>query len=214
MENFGFQNVGVIPLTINTSYLKTEPSRSIIRKTSDSFTNILFVGRVSPNKKLEDVIKVFYYYNKTINPSSRLIFVGSYVGMEKYYTYLKSLASEMGLQNVIFTGHVSLEDLLGYYSSSSLFLCMSEHEGVCIPLIECMFFKKPVFALARAAVPETLGNTGVLIKNKNFREIAELIDIVMNDSNLLNGIVESQNKRVKDFHQDILKEKLKAVLGL
>ena len=212
LERIGYTDPQVIPLTLNQDYLKTKPSRSIIRSYKDNFVNFLFVGRISPNKRLEDVLKVFYYYNKTINPNSRLIFAGAYVGMEKYYTYLRSFASEMNLQNVMFTGHISLEELLGYYAASSLFLCMSEHEGVCIPLIESMYFQKPVFALAHAAIPETLNGTGVLLHQKDYRSIAELIHIVIHDKHILHDIIEKQNQRINDFSKDKLKNKLQAIL--
>ncbi len=205
---FGFKSPQVIPLTINDSYLRTKPSRKIQKMLDGNFINFLFVGRVSPNKKLEDVIKVFYYYNKTINSASRLFFAGSYVGMEKYLTYLKSLASEMKLQNVKFTGHISLEELLGYYKASTLFLCMSEHEGVCIPLIESMYFDKPVFALARAAIPETMGNAGILINTKNYIKIAELIDIVINNEKMLKKIKTAQKERIKYFLKNNLEKRL------
>jgi L-malate glycosyltransferase len=214
LEQMGYKNPGVIPLTMSDDYLKAKPSKKIIRAYGDGLVNFLFVGRVSPNKKLEDVLKVFYYYNKTIEPASRLIFAGSFTGNEKYYTYLRSLASEMLLQNIVFTGHVSLEDLLGYYSCSSLFLCMSEHEGVCIPLIESMYFRKPVFALARAAIPETLNGTGVLLLDKDHRKIAELIHSVLGNKALLNDIIEKQGQRVKDFLKSRLTEGLKEALGI
>ena len=84
---------------------------------------------------------------------------------------LLDLAKEMELKNVVFTSHVSLEDLLGFYSASTLFLCMSEHEGVCIPLIESMYFQKPVFALAKAAVPGTMGGTGILLQKNQTTQI-------------------------------------------
>jgi glycosyltransferase involved in cell wall biosynthesis len=213
LEEFGYRSPQVIPLTLNESYLKATPSRRIIGTYGGDVTNFLFVGRVSPNKKLEDVLKVFYYYHRTINPSSRLIFAGSYVGLEKYCTYLRSLAAEMGLQNVIFTGHISLEDLLGYYACSTLFLSMSEHEGVCIPLIESMHFRKPVFALAEAAVPETLGGAGVLIRTKDFRAIAEMIDCVLKNAALLGDILDRQTERTAAFHKSGLKDRLKAILG-
>jgi L-malate glycosyltransferase len=213
LEEMGFRNPGVVPLTLNADYLNTKPSQDIIRSFRDSETAFLFVGRVSPNKKLEDVMKVFYYYTKTINPSSRLVFAGSYVGFEKYYTYLRSLAGEMVLQNITFTGHLSLEELLGYYAACSLFLCMSEHEGFCLPLVECMHFRKPVFALARAAVPETMGGAGVLLREKNFRVIAELIDRVLRDRELLTDILDAQSRRVQDFSPDVLRENLKKILS-
>ncbi|MCK5706484.1 MAG: glycosyltransferase [Candidatus Aureabacteria bacterium] len=213
LEELGYKNIHNIPLALNTNYLLTKPSQNIINSYNDNYTNFLFVGRVTPNKKLENVLKVFYYYNKTINPSSRLIFAGGYDHSEKYLKMLLDLAKEMELKNVVFTSHVSLEDLLGFYSASTLFLCMSEHEGVCIPLIESMYFQKPVFALAKAAVPGTMGGTGILLQKKNYREIAELIDVVLKDSNMLKNIIEKQNNRINNFKKENLKKQLQQILG-
>jgi glycosyltransferase involved in cell wall biosynthesis len=213
LEEMGFRSPRVVPLALNTSYLSAIPSQAVIRSLAGPETTFLFVGRVTPQKRLEDVMKVFYFYHKTINPLSRLIFAGSHAGFEKYHFYLRTLASQMGLQNIMFTGHVSLEGLLGYYAACSLFLCMSEHEGFCLPLVECMHFKKPVFALAEAAVPETMGGAGVLLRGKDFRMIAELIDCVLKDRGLLTDILDAQSRRARDFSTEAIRKSLKDIFA-
>src|SRR5690606_3919553 len=151
------------------------------RFSKDGYTNLLFVGRIAPNKKQDDIIKIFYYYKKFINPESRLILVGSYIGMERYYSELIKLVNDLDLQDVFFTGHIPFESILAYYQISHLFLCMSEHEGFCVPIVEAMLFDLPIIAYRSSAVPATLGNAGFVVSEKNYKAIAELIHIVLND---------------------------------
>nr|WP_269849836.1 glycosyltransferase [Methanosarcina horonobensis] len=105
-------------------------------------------------------MKSFYYYNKYINKRSRLLLVGSYNGMENYYTYLRDLVQELNLDNLYFTGHINLDELVSYYKVGNIFLAMSEHEGFCVPLLESMHFKIPIIANNCTAIPQTLGESG------------------------------------------------------
>ncbi len=210
----GFKNVSVVPLIVPLDYMRTVPNPEILSKFRDGKTNFLFVGRMAPNKRFEDLIKTFYYYHKTINPNSRLILVGSYIGLEKYYRYLKCLCFELELEIpavVCFTGHVVLHHLIAYYHSASAFLCLSEHEGFCVPLIESMHFKVPVFALDRAAVFETLGGAGVLLKTLDPQRIAELLNQVLITPELKENILKKQQERLRSFNREMLKEKIQEI---
>ncbi len=189
--------------------LKKDPDKKILNRYNDDWTNLIFVGRITPNKKIEDVIKVFYYYKNTINPKSRLFIVGSFVGMEKYCSYLRALTLELNLQNVILTGHVTTEELVAYYQLSNVFVCMSEHEGFCVPLVESMYFNIPIIAFNSTAIPYTLDGTGVLVNKKNFYMIAELIDIVLRDENYRGKIVNEQKRKFNDFSHSAISEMLK-----
>lgn len=204
----GFKTTGVLPLVIDRAKLETPPHVKLLNRYRDGKINFLFVGRVAPNKRFEDLIRVFYYYQKTVNPNSRLILVGPYTGMEKYYAYLKALVMELDLKEVVFTGHVSDADLKTYFRLADLFLCMSEHEGFCIPLMEAMHYNLPVIAYDSSAIGETLAGTGVLVREKNFLEIAELAGKILSDSPLRHSLVEKQKSRLADFSR----EKIGAVL--
>ena len=96
----------------------------------------MFVGRVIPNKKFEDVIRAFHAYRTRHNPRSRLLLVGSYSGFERYLAMLHALIARLGTPDVHFLGHVSNEELTALYDVADLFLCASEHEGFCVPIIE------------------------------------------------------------------------------
>ena len=212
LADAGFKNPEVMPLVVNMEYLKTPPSRSVLNRFRDEWTNILFVGRIVPNKRFEDLIRVFYFYKKLINPASRLLLVGSFAGLGRYLAYLRGIAAELDLSDVIFTGHVKLEELLAYYKLADLFLCMSEHEGFCIPLLEAMSFDVPVIAYEQAAIPETLNGSGILMKNRDFESTAELLDEVLKAPGIRDEIIRQQRTRLAHFDRSVLEKRLEDVL--
>lgn len=213
LVKLGFKNTGVLPIIIEFNKYRVNGDQKIIRKYNDSLVNILSVGRVSPNKKIEDVIKCFYYYNKYVNPKSRLFIVGSYEGMDKYYDKLKVLVNKLNLKKVYFTGHVSFEELISYYKLANIFITMSEHEGFCVPLLESMYFKIPIIAYNSTAIPYTLGDSGILVNNKDYEEIAEMINLLVEDDALRKKIVKKQEERRKDFDKSGIEKMLKGYIS-
>jgi len=205
----GFKKTGVLPYLINLNKFDIPPNHKIIQMYDDDFVNILVIGRISPNKKVDDAIKCFYYYNKYINPRSRLFLVGSYNGMDSYYNYLNDVILKLDLKNVYFTGHTNLDELISYYKISDIFLTMSEHEGFCVPLLESMHFEVPIIAYNSTAIPDTLGGTGVIVNDKNYIEIAELINLLVEDKILRNRIVKKQSERLEFFSRERITEILK-----
>lgn len=194
--------IDVIPIAIPFEDYDKEPDWNIIKKYEDDWVNIVFVGRIVPNKKQEDIIKTFYYYKKYINHKSRLILVGSYNGMERYYERLCKYVDELKLEDVIFTGHIKFNQILAYYHSANVFLCMSEHEGFCIPLLEAMHFRVPIIAYAQTGVKETLGDAGVPLDTKDCRVAAEMIDMLMTRDDLREQVIRKQDMRVREFSYD------------
>ena len=200
--------IDVRPILIPFDDYKKTPDPDVLAKYSDDgYVNIVFVGRVAPNKKQEDVIAAFAYYKKHINPRSRLIIVGSDGGMESYSDRLKKYVSALMLDDVIFTGHISFPAILAYYKLADVFLCMSEHEGFCVPLLEAMCFEKPIIAYASSAIPDTLGGSGILLQEKDPVFCACMIDRVVTDSALREALIARQNERLADFSY----EKVRAV---
>ncbi len=197
----------VRPILIPFEDYKRKPDRDVIKKYSgDGYTNIVFVGRVAPNKKHEDIIAAFAYYKKHINPKSRLILVGSAGGMERYKKCLENYVEALTVDDVVFTGQIPFKAILAYYKLADVFLCMSEHEGFCVPLVEAMCFEKPIIAFDSSAVGETLGGSGILIKDKDPVFVSMLIDRLVNDTALRAQIIEKQNKRLADFSYEKVRE--------
>ena len=197
LEALGFANTGVLPIRLHFDRFDGSPNPLILKSYDDNRTNIIVVGRTIPNKRLEDCLKAFAYYQKFINPLSRLIFVGLWNGFEPYYFALRDLAKCLQVQEVVFTGHVSFEELLGFYKLADVLITMSEHEGFCVPLLEAYYMKVPVIAWSACAIPYTAGEGSILVENeKNFAAIGELIHRVCSDSDLRRKIIEAQQKQL------------------
>jgi glycosyltransferase involved in cell wall biosynthesis len=201
MTAVGYREVHVLPLVLDFAKLRGGVDRQTTRRFDDGRTNVLFVGRCAPNKKIDDALRAFAVYHKTVNGRSRFIHVGSFAGSERYYYYLISLARELGLNWVHFAGAVRQDQLNAFYRSARVFLCMSDHEGFCIPLIESMVHDVPVLAYAAGAVPETLDGAGVLAREKHAPAIAEMIGRLATDSPLRTAVIEAQRARVHRYEK-------------
>jgi len=175
--------------------------------------NFLFVGRIAPNKKQEDVISIFNYYYCNINADSKLTFVGNYAGQEQYYnTITEHLSSLRCCGNVEFTGKVSDDELYNHYSEADIFICMSEHEGFGIPLVESMYCGIPTIAYDSCAVKSTMGGAGVLVLDKQPEKIAKLCHTILTRNEILDSIIQKQNSRVEAFSEEKISEKLKNLI--
>lgn len=212
LERAGYSETAVLPLLIDFSKYQSH-NPEILKKYSDDWVNILFVGRISPNKKHEDIIKVFYYY-KSINPKARLLISGDWSGCEPYFQALQSLVQRLGLSDIHFLGKVPFRDLVSYYMVSDIFLCMSEHEGFNVPLVESMFFGIPIIAYNACAIPYTLGDAGVLVNKKDYLEIAELINVIISNANIKQRLISKQNERLKEFGYDQTTEQFRQIIDM
>ena len=210
LEALGFPRTGVLPVVPGFSHLAGVPDWRVAGQYDDDWTNILFVGRMIPNKRIENVIRTFHAYRTRINPRSRLLLVGSHGGFEKYLTMLHQLIATLGTPDVHFTGHISNEELTAYYEVSDVFLCASEHEGFCVPLIEAFHMQVPVVAYAATAVPATMDGGGVLYEDRDPLHVAALMDAVISDPQVNEQVVASQDAALtrllaKDFDGTLLR---------
>ncbi|CAN5768241.1 glycosyltransferase family 4 protein [soil metagenome] len=193
LDRLGFRHTGVLPVVPDFSHLDAGSDRTLAAGFDDGRTNLMFVGRVIPNKKFEDVIRAFHMYRTRHNPRSRLLLVGSFSGFERYLAMLHALVAKLGTPDVHFLGHVSNEELSALYDIADLFLCASEHEGFCVPIVEAFHKGVPVLAYAATAVPATMDGAGVLYDFKDPSGVARLIDAVLSDSTVESGIVAAQD---------------------
>jgi glycosyltransferase involved in cell wall biosynthesis len=197
LEQLGFPRTAVLPVMPDFSHLERDPNRFLADQFDDEWTNILFVGRVIANKKIEDLIRFFHAYHSRFNPRSRLLIVGAHTGFERYLASLHQLAATLDVAQVHFVGHVSDEELVAYYEVADLFLCASEHEGFCVPLIEAFYKSVPVLAYAATAVPATMDGAGVLYEDKDPMHVAALMDTIISDCSLQDSIVRDQLESVR-----------------
>lgn len=210
LRKMGFEcPIEVCPIMIPFSdYARTPDKEVMDRYQDDGWTNLLFVGRVAPNKKQEDVIRAFRYYHKGLNSKSRLFLVGNDAGMERYRNQLDNYIRALGLSDaVILPGHISFAAILAYYRLADAFVCMSEHEGFCVPLVEAMYFHVPIIAYAAAAVPETLGKGGLLLDSKDPILAAAAIDRIIRDTDLRSTIDREQEKKLREYDTQRVRER-------
>lgn len=193
----GYRRTAVLPLAVNRHHIDTPADPKVLQRFGDGRTNLLFVGRISPNKRQEDVIKAFAYYRR-IDPTARLILVGGFF-TASYRAWLEQFARGLGLTDVVMTGHVSNAELTAYYKVSRVFLCLSEHEGFGVPLLEAMAHGVPVLAFAAGAVPDTAGDAALLIHYKQYPTIAETIRVMVEDGPLRARLVELGRRRASTF---------------
>ena len=213
LEALGFRPTGVLPVVPDFSHLDVDEADGVPpfgTRFDDEVTNVMFVGRVIPNKKFEDVIRAFHVYRTRFNPRSRLLLVGSYSGFERYLALLQTLVARLGTPDVHFLGHVSNEELSSLYDVADVFLCASEHEGFCVPLVEAFHKRVPVVAYAATAVPATMDGGGILYDTKDPHEIARLIDAVVDDGRVEDEVLASQDAalarlQARDFGGTLLR---------
>lgn len=204
--------IDVRPILIRFEDYEQSPDEATLQKYRDGRKNLVFVGRIAPNKRQEDVIRTFYCY-KRLEPESRLILVGSNSGFENYRERLQKYANALGIgDDVIFTGHIGFREILAFYHAADAFVCMSAHEGFCVPLVEAMFFGVPVFACDTSAISDTLGGSGVLLDDNDPVLAAAMIHRVLGDEKLRSSITEGQRRRLEDFSYERVKDTFTGLL--
>ncbi|MBN1550598.1 glycosyltransferase [bacterium] len=215
LESMGYKNTCVIPILLDFSRYETGCNPVISKMFLDDFTNILFVGRLTPNKCQHDLIRLYAYYKHFIHERSRLFLIGKWDGFENYYWQLRQLSKDLNVADTYILGRVTDEELVTFYTSADIFVSMSEHEGFCVPIIESFLFDVPVVAYDAAAVPYTLGNAGIRFRDKSaWIQLAELLHWVKNDLDLRAAVIERQRERLKAFSVATVKEQWLTLLGL
>jgi glycosyltransferase involved in cell wall biosynthesis len=209
LEALGFSRTAILPVVPDFLHLDCQPNRFVADLFDDDWTNVIFVGRVIANKKIEDLIRFFHAYHTVFNSRSRLIIVGMTSLFERYLAALQHMAAALGLSHVHFTGHISNEELVAYYEIADLFLCASEHEGFCVPIVEAFYKQVPVLAYAATAVPGTMDGAGVLFEHKDPLQVAALMDAILSNDALQEAIITGQTEavrrlRAKDFAGTLL----------
>ena len=216
LEAMGFTATGVMPIAVNTERITGAPRRPALERIlSDGLINILYVGRIVPNKRIEDHIRLAEVYKRYIDSYYRFIFVGRYDGMPRYYAQVRALISEYQMlpDRFWFTGPVSDDDLAAFYRWADVYVSLSEHEGFCVPLVEAMAADVPVLAYAAGAVPETLGGAGVLFSPKDLELAAETMGMLVYDRPFRDGVIAGQRRRLADFSPGRIQARLNEVIG-
>jgi L-malate glycosyltransferase len=215
LDALGFAPTGVLPIAVDTERITGAPRRPALEKIlSDGLINILFVGRIVPNKRIEDHIRLAEVYKRYVDSYYRFIFVGRYDGVPSYYAQVRALIAEFRMlpDRFWFTGPVPDEDLGAFYRWADAYVSLSEHEGFCVPLVEAMAADVPILAYAAGAVPETLGGAGLLFAPKDLEVAAEMLGMLVYDRDLRARVLDGQRKRLQDFASAAIEARLRNTL--
>jgi glycosyltransferase involved in cell wall biosynthesis len=209
----GFSQPGVLPIIIDPSKWDIPADAELMHKLQDGKTNLLFVGRLAPNKRQDDLLKAFSAY-LTMDCNARLILVGSGETNDPYYCHLMNAIEQLGITNsVMLPGQVNDAQLLAFYRSADLFWSMSEHEGFCVPLVEAMWFDIPILAYKSSVIPETLGKAGLMFNSKDdFIQIAALAKIMTKNQELRSKVIKAQRQRRDWFLKEFVYEKVENII--
>jgi glycosyltransferase involved in cell wall biosynthesis len=216
LDALGFAPTGVMPIAVNTKRITAAPRRPALERIlGDGLINILFVGRIVPNKRIEDHIRLAEMYKRYIDSFYRFIFVGRYDSLPRYHAMVRALIVQYRMlpERFVFTGGVPDDDLAAYYRWADAYVSLSEHEGFCVPLVEAMAADVPVLAYAAGAVPETLGGAGVLFAPKDLEFAAEMLGTLVYDRSVRERVLEGQRRRLRDFAPDRIEARLREVVA-
>ncbi|HET7699594.1 MAG TPA: glycosyltransferase family 4 protein [Candidatus Limnocylindria bacterium] len=215
LEHAGYARTAAVPILIDWSRYDLTPDGEVRALLAGIHTRLLFVGRISPNKRQDDLIRMLAYYRRCIDPEALLVLVGSHHDQPQYYARLRALADALGLAGAVrFTGPVPLAQLVAYYRAASAFISLSEHEGFGVPLLESMYLGAPVVALDAAAVGETVDGAAVLLRTKDLAEAAEACALVNDDLGWRQTLIDAGRARVRAFDADAVAARTREVLGL
>ena len=212
LEELGFTNTGVFPIAVDTARITQAPRRPALEDvlSEEGWLNFLFVGRIAPNKKIEDHIKLAEHYKRYVDEQYRFVFVGKTDAVPRYYMAIRALLEryQMPQGRFIFTGPVPDADLATYYRMASVYISLSEHEGFCVPLLEAMAADVPVLAYSSTAVPDTLGGAGIQFAPKDLEYGAELLGELAYNDDLRKQVIAGQRARLGDFGDDRIRKEL------
>jgi glycosyltransferase involved in cell wall biosynthesis len=195
----GYSDVHVVPVLCDLAAAGSRPDPKAMARLAGTGARWLFVGRLVPNKCQHDVIGAFAVYRRLFDPAARLSLVGGQTS-ELYHRALELLAAELGVADAVdFADHVSFPELVAHYRSASVFVSMSQHEGFCVPLLEAMQFGVPVVALRSSAVPETVGDAGLLVDEPDPLLVAAAVDRVLTDTGLAGQLTAAGHDRLEHY---------------
>jgi glycosyltransferase involved in cell wall biosynthesis len=204
LQAAGFSPTAILPVVPGFAHLDVPPDARMLDAYDDDTINVLFVGRLIPSKRPDNLIRYFHAFQREISTPARLLIAGSHDQFAGYRDELHAFASALGARDVHLLGQVTNEELTALYDVADLFLCASEHEGFCVPLIEAFYKRVPVMAFAATAVPATLDGGGVLFDTRDPIEVAAVMTSLLTQPELEEAVLARQDAALerllaKDF---------------
>ncbi|MEX2659875.1 MAG: glycosyltransferase family 4 protein [Acidimicrobiales bacterium] len=202
----GYRRTTVVPILLDTATFEHDVDRAeldrLLAVKAKGGADWLFVGRVAPHKAQHDLIKAFAAYRRVYDPLARLHVIGG-SSSHAYWTALERFVADADLGEAVdLAGSVSPGVLAARYRVADAFVCVSEHEGFCVPLLEAMHHEVPIVAYGVTAVPETLAGAGLVLDDKAPVTVATAVHRVLSDEALRLQLVAAGRRRLDDFSLD------------
>ena len=214
LEAAGFARTVTVPLLVDWRRYDVAPDPRVLARWRATATTILFVGRIAPNKRQDQLVRLLAYVRRCVDPEARLLLVGSYRDQPQYHARVQALASELGLGAAVhFAGSVDAAALAAYYAVASVFVSLSEHEGFAMPVLEAFRYRVPVIALEAGAVAETAGGAAILLKDRDLAQYGEAVGLLRERPSLAEALVLRGTARLADFAHERVAARLRDALA-
>jgi glycosyltransferase involved in cell wall biosynthesis len=216
LRALGYRSTLTVPLLLDLEGFAGRPdpvlAARLASERADGGTSFLFVGKVSPHKGQHDLVKALAAYRRLYDPRARLRLVGGAIS-DNYRVALERFIDELGLSDAVeIAGSVTHEELIAYYGAADAFVCLSDHEGFCVPLLEAMYHRVPIVTWEFTAVPETVGAAGLVLADKRPARVAAAIHRVVGDAELRAALAAAQSERVAAFALPSVQERFASAL--
>ena len=215
LDAVGFARTAVVPILLDVAGLRHSRTRPPVGGRDSRW---LFVGRVVPNKAQHDLVLALAWHRAVHDPEAQLRLVGRDAA-PGYTDALRDLIGELDLVDAVhLVGGVDEASLAREYADADVFVCLSDHEGFCIPVLEAMASSLPVVAYASSAVPETVGSGGLLLPRKDPATVSAAAARLGADAALREAMVERGLARAQQFDRartgPLLLDALRSVFDL
>ena len=214
LEGAGYARTAVVPILHDRSLETVTPDPAVAARLADGGTHLLVVGQLVPQKEQRAVVEAFARYRQG-DPAAHLWLVGRSDLSGAYLDTLQAEIARRGLQDAVtLTGLVSTEELAAYYRGATALVTLSEHEGFCQPLVEAMAARLPILARGTAAIPDTLGDAGLLVGGIDPEGVAADLERIVKDQRLRADLVARGEKRLVEFAPATVARRLREALAL
>jgi glycosyltransferase involved in cell wall biosynthesis len=214
--DLGYDNTAVVPILLELDELAStaDPGRvrALEAEKAKGGATWLFVSQIMPHKAHHDLVMAFAIYRRVFDPDARL-YIAGFPGCLGYLDAVREFVSALGLDDAVrIHAPVSEEEKMAFFTAADVYVSVSEHEGFSVPPLEAMAHDVPVVAYGAAAVPATVADAGVVLRDKTPSVVATAVHRVLSDGALRNQLTANGRRRIQDFRFETTAEKLRGLI--
>jgi glycosyltransferase involved in cell wall biosynthesis len=178
--------------------LSDEEKQKVRAKYTNGLPYFIFISSIHPRKNLENMLRAFYQFRKTVKKEVKFLIVGDVMWHSQA---LKTLLNEGGDALILF-GRASVEELKDLLGSAEALLYVSYFEGFGIPILEAFYAGVPVITSDTTSMPEVAGKAALLASPNDVQAIAKQMQRIIEDHGLRQKLIEEGNLQKQKFSWD------------